>query len=150
MVDRVDVHRVGLLRHLIDDRNINQELIGGQDGLHTVHAESVLRDDDNPVDGRLGVRPLEYRSQTLHVKRALHLGGAEQHQFVGAGERRHVTRIIPGADELQRIGPRADLPEHVAGLSFRRPHVIEVVVHVDTPIAAQLGILDKLVAHGFE
>ena len=150
MVNRVNVNRVRLLGHLIDDRNINEELIGRQNGLHTIHTKPILWDNDNPVDSRLGVRTLEYRRQTLNIQGALHLGRAEQHKFIRAGKRRHMTRIIPGADELERVGPRADLTQHVARLSLGRPHVVKVVVHMDTPIPAQLRVFHKLMTHGLE
>ena len=77
MVDRIDVHRIGLLGHLTDNGNIDEEFISSQDGLHAIHAETVLWDDDNPVDVRLRVRALEYRGETLYVKRRLDLGRAE-------------------------------------------------------------------------
>ena len=150
MVDRIDIDRVGLLGHLIDNGNVNQELVRGEDGLHAIHTELVLWNDDNPVDGRLGVRALEHRGEALHVKRGLDFGRTEQYEFVRAGERRHVTRIIPGADKLQSVRPCANLAQHVASVGFRRTHVIEVMLHVDTPIAAEFRILNELVAHGLK
>ena len=61
-----------------------------------------------------------------------------------------MTRIIPGADEFQRVGPCANLAQHVARVGFRRPHVVKVVFHVDTPVSAELRVFDELVAHGLE
>ena len=100
MVDRIDVDGVGLLGHLVDDRNVNQKLVGRQNGLHAIHAETVLRNDYNPVDGRLGVGTLEYRGEALHVKRRLDFRRTEQHEFVRAGKGWHVTGVVLGGNEF--------------------------------------------------
>ena len=146
MVDRIDVYRIGLLGHLVNDRNINQKLIGRQNGLHAIHAKPVLRNNDNPVNGRLGVRTLEYRGEALHVKRRLDFGGAEQHEVVRAGEGRHVSSIVLGGDEFKRVSPRANLTQHVAGVRFRTAHIVQVIIHMNAPISTKLRVLYELVA----
>ena len=109
MVDRIDVDRIGLLGHLVDNGNVNQELVGRKDGLHAIHAEPIPRNDDNPVNGRLGVRTLEYRSKALHVKRRLDFGRAEQYELVRAGEGRHVASVVLGGNEFKRVRPCSNL-----------------------------------------
>ena len=118
--------------------------------MHAVHAEPVLWDDDNPVDGRLGVRALEDGGEALHVKCGLEFRRAEQYEFVRAGKRRHVTRIVPGADKFQRVSPCANLAQHVAGVRFRTTHVVQIIAHMDAPIAAQFRVFHELVAHGLK
>ena len=150
MVNRVNINRVSLLRHLINNRNINQELVGRQDGLHAIYAKPILRDNDNPVNGRLGVRTLEYCGEALHVKRRLDFRRTEQHEFVRTSKGRHVTGVVLGGNEFKRIGPRANLAQHVAGVRLRTTHVVQVVIHVDAPISAKLRIFDELMAQSLK
>ena len=150
MVDRIDIDRIGLLGHLVDNGDVNEEFVRGENGLHAIHAEPVLRNDDDSINGRLGVGTLEDRGEALHVKRRLDFRRAEQYEFVRAGEGRHVAGVVLGGNEFKRVGPRANLAQHVAGVGFRTAHVVQIIVHVYAPISAKLRVLYELVAQGFE